>query len=107
MNEIVVSEIQIIPVKPKNGLVAFASCVINNQLYLGNIAIYSSPSSLDGFRLVYPSRVLNNGKQISITHPINRETGLVIKRQIVEQYLKLMENLTKGEVKHEQEQRYT
>lgn len=97
MNEIVVSEIQIIPVKPKDGLVAFASAVINNQFYIGNIAIYTSPSSLDGFRLVYPSRTLNNGTQLSIAHPITKEAGLVIQKQIVERYVKLMENLTKGE----------
>jgi len=105
MNELVVSEIQIIPVKFKDGLVAFASCVINNQLYLGNLAIYTSPSSPDGFRLVYPSRPLN-GKQLSIAHPINKETGFLIQKQIVEQYLKLMENLTKGEDKNGQS-RYT
>jgi len=95
MNELVVSEIQIIPVKPKDGLVSFASCVINNQLYLGNLAIYSSPSSPDGFRLVYPSRALNNGKQIKIAYPINKETGFAIQKQIVEQYLKLIEDLAR------------
>lgn len=95
MQEIVVSEIQISPVKFRDGLVAFASCVINNQLYLGNIAIYTSPSSPDGFRLVYPSRAVN-GTQLSIAHPIRRETGSIIQKQIVERYIKLMENLTKG-----------
>lgn len=53
MNEIVISEIQIIPVKPKNGLIGFASCVVNNQLYLGSIAIYTRPDG-SGYRLVYP-----------------------------------------------------
>ncbi|MGA2775650.1 MAG: septation protein SpoVG family protein [Candidatus Omnitrophota bacterium] len=96
MSELVVSEIQIIPVKPKDGLVSFASCVINNQLYLGNIAIYSSLSSPDGFRLVYPSRAAN-GTQLSIAHPITKEAGLAIQKQIVERYIKLMEDLTKGD----------
>lgn len=102
MSEIVISEIQIIPVKPQNGLIAFTSCVINNQFYIGNVAIYTSPSSPDGFRLVYPSQTLNNGKQVSSIHPITKEAGLVIQKQIVEQYLKLMENLMKGE-RNEQE----
>ena len=66
MSEIVVSEIQIIPVKPKDGLVAFATCLIYNQLYLGNIAVYSSPTSVDGYRLVYPSKTLKNGTKLSI-----------------------------------------
>jgi len=97
MCELLISEIELTPIKFKDGLVAFASCVINNQFYLGNLAVYSSPSAPDGFRLVYPSRVLNNGKQLNIVHPITKEVGLVIQKQIVEQYLKLMENLTKGE----------
>lgn len=101
MNELVVSEIQIIPLKPKDGLVAFASCVINNQLYLGNIAIYTSPSSPNGFRLVYPARAIN-GTQLSIAHPITKEAGLVIQKRIIEQYLKLMEDLTKGAMNNEQ-----
>jgi len=96
MNEIVVSEIQIIPVKPKDGLVAFASCVINSQFFLGNIAIYSSLSSPDGFRLVYPTKILNNGRNMPIAFPVNQATGFAIQKIIVEKYLKLVEKLTKG-----------
>jgi len=106
MSELVISEIQLTPVKFKDGLVAFVSCVINSQFYLGNLALYSSPSSPTGFRLVYPSRTLNNGKQLSIVHPINKETGLLIQKQIAEQYLKLIEDLTKGEDRNGQP-RYT
>jgi len=83
MNNIQISEIQIIPVKPKNGLVAFASCVINRFLYIGNIAIYTSPSTLEGYRLVYPSKILPTGKEINCVHPINREAGELISKAIV------------------------
>ena len=105
MKEIVVSEIQVVPVKPKNGLVAFASAVINNQIYVGNIAIYTSLSSQNGFRLVYPSKSLNNGTKLDIIYPINKEAGSIVQRQIVEQYLKLIENLAKGNDKNGQESR--
>ena len=104
MNEISISEIQIIPVKPKDGLVAFASCVINNQFYLGNIAIYSSPSASEGFRLVYPIKILHNGTSLSIVYPINKETGAIIQRRLVEEYLELVENLAKGDIPNEQKQ---
>lgn len=104
MNEILISEIQIIPVKPKGGLVAFASCVVNNQFYLGNIAIYSSPFASEGFRLVYPTKVLHNGMSLSIVYPINKETGEIIQRRLVEEYLKLVENLTKGDISNERKQ---
>jgi len=97
MNEMSISEIQIIPVKPKSGLVAFASCVVNNQFHFGNIAIYSSPFASEGFRLVYPTKILHNGTSMSIVYPINKETGEIIQRRLVEEYLKLIENLMKGD----------
>ena len=96
MSEIVIKEIQIIPIRAKDGLVAFASAVINNQFYIGNLAIYTSLSSPDGFRLVYPSKTLSNGTKLDIVYPINQETGSVIQKRIVEEYLKLIENLMKG-----------
>jgi len=96
MNDLTISEINIVPVKPQSGLVAFATCTINKQFYIGNIAIYTSLSSPGGFRLVYPARTLSNGKQLSIVHPISKEAGLLIQKRIVERYLELMEDLTKG-----------
>jgi len=84
MKDLVISEVQITPVKPKEGLVAFASCVINNQLYIGNIAIYTRPDGND-FRLAYPTKTLPNGKQINCVHPINRQTGEILRKRIVDQ----------------------
>jgi len=98
MSEIVVSEIQIIPVNPQSGLVAFASCLINNQFYIGGIGVYTSPLSPDYFRLVYPTKVLNNGRKLNIVYPINKEIGSIVQKRIAEEYLKLMEKFTKGDV---------
>ena len=86
MSELLISEIQIIPVKPKDGLVAFASCVINNSLYIGNIAVYTSPTNSEGYRLVYPSKVLPNGKEINCVHPINKEAGEAISHAVIRKY---------------------
>ena len=90
MEKLFISEIQIIPVKPKEGLVAFASCVINNALYLGNIAIYTSPTNPEGYRLVYPMKVLPNGKEINCVHPINKESGEAIAKSIIRKYKDLI-----------------
>ena len=81
-----VSEIQIVPVKPKGGLVAFASCVIDDSLFVGNIAIYTSLSNTEGYRLVFPTKALANGKEIQCVHPINREAGQKISRAIINKY---------------------
>lgn len=93
MDNLIISEIQIIPVKPRDGLIAFASCVVNASLYIGNIAIYTCPSIPDEFRLTYPIKTLPNGKEISCVHPINKKTGEAIRKAIVEKYKKLTQEV--------------
>jgi stage V sporulation protein G len=92
MTELSVSEIQIVPVKAQNGLVAFASAVINNQFYLGNIAIYSAPSSKEGFRLVFPNKKLASGRVVDCFHPISKAAGDLVTAEIVFHYKELMTN---------------
>lgn len=97
MIEIVISEIQIIPIKPQNGLVGFTSCVINNQFYVGNIAIYTSPSSAGGFRLVFPQKKLASGQVVDCFHPINKEAGELVSTAIIKKYVELMDNFHHAE----------
>ena len=87
-----IDEIQIVPIRPLDGLVGFASCVINNQFYVGNIAVYSSPSSRDGFRLVFPTKKLASGQVVDCFHPINKEAGELVTSAIIKQYVELMDN---------------
>jgi len=94
MDKLEISEIQIIPIKPREGLVAFASCVINNFLYIGSLALYTSPSKPGSFRLVYPSKTLPNGKEISCVHPINKKAGEFISIEIIEKYKEIMSKAT-------------
>ncbi len=94
MSEFEISEIQVIPIKPKEGLVAFASCIINNALYIGNIAIYTSPSTQSGFRLIYPVKILPNGKEINCVHPINKEAGELISKAIIKKFREVASKAT-------------
>lgn len=87
-----ISNIEIAPVPPYDGLIGFASFLINNCFFVGNVAIFTSPSSPDGFRLVYPTKM-----GVSCFHPLNREVGDMIRKQVIARYLELMEKLTKGE----------
>jgi DNA-binding cell septation regulator SpoVG len=79
-----INEIEILPVKPHNGLIGWASFCLNNSFYLGNIAIYSR---LDGsIRLVFPQKTLPNGKTINIFHPINSVAGALVQEKIENKY---------------------
>lgn len=85
MNEI--TEIQIIPIKPKDGLVAFASLVLNRSLYLGSIAIMTRPAG--GYRLVYPTKKLGE-KGINLFHPINRDFAQAIENAVLKKFENVM-----------------
>lgn len=94
MNEIMLSEIQIIPVKPRNGLLAFCSFVINNSFYVGDVAIYSRLNG-SGYRLTYPVKVLSNGLKVNCFHPINKQSAQAIEQQVISAFLELTEKAKK------------
>lgn len=75
-----ISEIELIPVKPSNGLVAFASFVLDNKLYLGSIGIITRPEG--GYRLLYPTKKVGT-KNINIFHPINKSFAEIIEREVI------------------------
>ena len=83
------SEIQIIPIKPQNGLVAFASLVLDGNLYLGSIGIMTRPNG--GYRLVYPTKKVAD-RNLNIFYPISREFALAIEDEVVKQFEEVMKN---------------
>jgi len=92
-----IGEVEILPVKPQNGLLGFASFILNNSIYCGNIALYSR---LDGsLRLVYPQKTLPNGKTINIFHPVTRDMGNLFTHAIENKYndiINLTSSIKKG-----------
>jgi stage V sporulation protein G len=95
MTELTLQEINITPIKPRNGLQAFCSFVINNSFYVGDVALYSR---LDGsYRLVYPIKVLANGAKVNCFHPINDDVRSIIETRVTQAYLELIEKVKKKE----------
>ncbi|MEI7498038.1 MAG: septation protein SpoVG family protein [Candidatus Falkowbacteria bacterium] len=76
-----ITEIQIIPIKANNGLVAFGSVVINDSLYLGSIGIHKRRDG-SGYRLTYPTKKIGD-KDINLYHPINVEASRLIEEAII------------------------
>ncbi len=93
---LLVDEVEIYPVRPRGGLVAFASCVINGCLYLGNIGVHTRLDG-SGYRLVFPMKVLPNGKEIQCVHPVTREAGDLILRAIVTRFEALIDSAQRNE----------
>ncbi len=85
----VVSEVNITPVKPTDGLVAFASCVIGGQLYLGSLGIHQRLDGT-GYRITYPTKKVGS-RQLNFYHPLTKEAGKLIEQAIVAKCNELFE----------------
>jgi len=83
-----ITEVQIIPIKPKDGLVAIASVVADNSLYLGSVGVYTRIDG-SGYRITYPTKKIGN-KNINIYHPINKETSKAIEEAIISEAEKIL-----------------
>ena len=81
------SEIQIIPIKPQNGLVAFVSFILDESLYLGSIGIMTRPQG--GYRLVYPTKKVAE-RSLNIYYPISKEFAQLIENEVVKQFEDVM-----------------
>lgn len=88
MNKI--TEVQIYPIKPNDGLIGFASVILDGKVYLGSIGIYRKING-EGFRLTYPTKKVGE-KNLNIFHPISRETGLAIEKAIIQKAEEIFDN---------------
>ena len=89
-----VTEVDIVFVKPKDGLIAFASVVLDDELFLSGIAVHSKLIG-PGYRLTYPTRKVGD-TQFSLFHPIRKPVGLAIECAIVEKLKNVMSKRDAG-----------
>ncbi len=75
-----VTEVDIAFVKPREGLIAFASVVLDDELYLSGIAIHQTFVG-SGHRLTYPTRRVGEA-QFNLFHPIRKPIGTAIEQAI-------------------------
>ena len=95
-SETKISEIQFIPVKPKNGLLGFVSFVIDEKLWLGSIAVFTKIDG-SGYRLVYPTKKVGE-RTINIFHPINQEIGKAIEEAVTKKVSEIFSETYEGVV---------
>lgn len=76
-----ISEINIQFVKPVNGLVAFASVVLDGKIYLGSIGVHQRLNGT-GYRLTYPTKKTGH-RDFHIFHPIEHSLGQQIEQAIL------------------------
>jgi len=66
-----ITKVQIKKINPKDGLIGFASFVIEDSLFVGNIGVFSRLNK-DSFRLIFPEKKVND-KKIPIFYPLTTD----------------------------------
>lgn len=66
----------------KDGLIAWASCVLNGTVVLNNIGVRRGHDG--GLFLTYPNKVTAAGTKVTFFHPISREASAVLERAILQ-----------------------
>lgn len=84
-----ISEIELIPIRAKDGLTFFASCVLDNKYFVGNLAVFTLRDG-SGFRVVYPTKMLRNGQQIPIFYPVDSQISAEIQKAISDKAIQLL-----------------
>lgn len=93
-----ISEVNVTPIKSDDGLVAFASCVINKQFYLGSIGIHRRLDGT-GYRLTYPTKMIGT-RQVNYYHPITQDAGRAIELAIYDKCEKLFQRSDENHGRH-------
>lgn len=82
-----ITEVQIIPIKANNGLIAFGSVLFDDCMFLGSIGIHKKLDG-SGYRITYPTKKIGE-KDINIFHPINKEVSKLIEDEITKKVNRL------------------
>ena len=83
-----VSEVEFIPIKPRKGLIGFASCVVDGKFYIGGLGVHTALNG-EKLRLTWPCRKIGT-VNIPLCHPINREAGRTVEKAVTDRVMKLM-----------------
>ncbi len=85
MQSLSITEVEVAPIRPRDGLLAFCSVLLGEQLFIGGIAVHSAPPPRH-YRLTYPARTLPTGQQIRFVYPITRALGDMIEQAVIQKY---------------------
>lgn len=89
-----ITEIQFVPIKPKNGLLGFVSFVIDEKLWLGSVAVFTKIDG-SGYRLSYPSKKIGE-KNINLFYPITKEVGKTIEEAVTKKVNEIFSETYEG-----------
>lgn len=77
-----IKKVEIVPIKPREGLIGFASIVIGDCFYLSSIGVHTRLDG-KGFRITYPTKKVGD-VNVAIFHPLGKELSKEIEQAIFE-----------------------
>ena len=95
-----VTEVHITPIKPTDGLVAFASCVIDGQLFLGSLGVHKRLDGT-GYRVTYPTKRIGS-HELNYYHPLTKNAGAAIQAAVNARCIELFEKSDDTNDRHNQ-----
>lgn len=82
-----ISKIKIKKVIEDKGLVGFASCVLDDCLFLGNIAIFSRLNRPNEYRIVFPVKDCLDKTRIEIFYPLTKDFYFLLEEAITREFI--------------------
>ncbi|MBT3230819.1 hypothetical protein HN358_03515 [Candidatus Uhrbacteria bacterium] len=83
-----INEVQIIPIRPREGLVGFASITLDDGLHLGSIGIHKRLDG-SGYRITYPTKKIGS-IDTHIYHPTTNAASKMIEQAIADKAEELL-----------------
>lgn len=78
----------------RDGLLAWASCVLNGTMVLNNIGIRLGRNG--GLFLTYPNKVTATGSRVTLFHPISSDAAAVLETAILAKVRELVGRAVAG-----------
>lgn len=83
-----ITKIKVKKIIPNKGHIGFVSCVIDDWLFLNNIAIFTRLNDPDKIRLVFPEKKVGD-KRINIFHPLTSEAYYFLENAVLDKLKQL------------------
>lgn len=77
-----IKDVQLIIIKPREGMVAIANVTLDVGIFLGSIGVHKKLDGT-GYRITYPTKKIGE-RQISLFHPMKRSLSKKIENAITE-----------------------
>lgn len=84
-----VTKVEIVPIRPREGLVGFASIEIDDKFYVSSIGVHKKRDG-SGFRLTFPTKG-SGSHNLPICHPTSPSFSKEIETAVIEKAQAILE----------------